>query len=154
MMNPDYAARFNFKGRKDGSVILNIPGTSYEITVPASGEVTPSAQGRVWGVLRLPVWKLDVVTAGGAYIEPVYGKPRRVQGMVVGSIPERNEVVVDVCGQPIVGTLPSRWKATEIEKGGRIGLDIEAGGRFEPSPPKANREPEVDAVPSLNLSAG
>ena len=153
-MKPITVARFYLKGCSGGFVVLNIPGTSYEVRIPSKGTVVPSAQGRVWGTLRLPVWKLDVVTAGGAYIEPVYGKPRRVQGKVVGTLPELNGVVVEVCGQPIVGLLPERWQAVEVEVGSRVGLDIAEGGEFVPEPARANREPEVGAVPSVNIGVG
>lgn len=125
-------ARLYLKGQTPDLVTLNIPGTHYELHLKPTEEVTPSPQGRVRGQVRLPVWKLDVVTAGGAFIEPVYGKPRRVQGSVTAVLPLTNSVVVDVCGQPIIGDLPSRWNAAELVIGSRVGLDIPEGGTFEP----------------------
>lgn len=119
--------------KQDGDQVeLNIPGTKYRLALKAAGDVAASPQGRVRGVVRLPVWKLDEVTAGGAYIEPLYGKPRRVQGKVVATLPETNSVVVEVCDQPIVGDLPSRWNAADVVVGSRVGLDILVGGVFEP----------------------
>ena len=152
-MDQNHIARLYLIGQTPEHVVLNIPGTNYQVKLRATGPVVPSPQGRVRGVIRLPVWKLDIVTAGGAFIEPVYGTPRRVQGNVIGTLPASNSVVVDICGQPIIGDLPARWSAADLVVGSRVGLDIPEGGRFEPLPPAANREPDPRGLVPVNLGA-
>ncbi len=146
-------ARMYLKKQESGRVVLGLPGTNYQLHLRATGEVAPTPQGRVRGVIRLPVWKLDDVTAGGAFIEPVYGTPRRVQGRVTAVMADRNAVVVEVCGQPIVGELPGRWNASQIPIGSRVGLDIPEGGVFDPLTPWHQRELGVSKPETVNLSA-
>lgn len=154
-MNPDPQAigRFYLRRSSEGAVTLNIPGTGYEIDLRPTAPAIPSPQGRVRGVIRLPVWKLDLITAGGAFIEPIYGRPRRVQGNVIGRL-SGNRLIVDVYGQPIVGDLPDRWNAAELPIGSRVGLDVMEGGVFEPLPPAANREPDAKGLTPVNLGIG
>ena len=146
-------ARLYLTGQSADAVVLNIPGTGYQIHLRPTAPVEPTPQGRVRGVVRLPVWKLDVITAGGAFIEPIFGRPRRVQGTVIGAEPSGNAVIVDIFGQPFVGDLPPRWNAAELATGTRVGLDVKEGGTFEPQPAAANREPDARGLTSVNLSA-
>jgi hypothetical protein len=132
-MNEAMTARLYFKSMHGEQVSLAIPGTKYELHLNPTGPVTPSPQGRVRGVVRCPVWKVDFVSAGGAYVEPLMGRPRRVQGVVVGRIETSNSVIVEVMGQPIVGDLPQRWNAADIAIGTRVGLDVHEGSTFEPA---------------------
>ncbi|MBI1368622.1 MAG: hypothetical protein GC162_08190 [Planctomycetes bacterium] len=124
-------ARVYLVSRKDDQVVVSLPGTKYELHLRATAPVQPTPQGRLSGEIHCPVWKVDFVSAGGAFVEPVMGRPRRVQGTVVGSLPG-NKVVVDVVNQPIVATLPERWEAAKIAPGTRVGLDVPEGSTFEP----------------------
>lgn len=132
-MDSTHIARLYLVKQEGDVVLLQIPGTSYQIELKATGPVKPSPQGRVSGVIRCPVFKLDIVSAGGAYIEPIQGRSRRVQGAVIGTLAGSNSVIVDVAGQPIVGDLPPRWSAAELTAGTRVGLDIKEGATFEPA---------------------
>jgi hypothetical protein len=127
-----HVARLYLVKKEADRVWLQIAGTSYQIELATTGPVTPSPQGRVRGVVRCSVWKLDEVSAGGAFIEPLSGRPRRVQGMVTGIIAGSNSVIIDVAGQPIVGDLPPRWDAKDVKVGSRVGLDVKEGSTFEP----------------------
>ena len=126
-------ARLYLKSQARGSLVLNIPGTDYQLHLRADEPVTASPQGRVRGVVRLPVWKVDTVTPGGAFIEPLLGRPRRVQGTVIGTLATGNSLIVEVCGQPLIGDLPARWNAASFIRGSRVGLDVKEGGTFEPA---------------------
>lgn len=114
-------------------VVVQIPGTSYQLHLhcPAEPEVSP--QGRTRGIIGCRVWKVDLISPGGAFIEPIYGRPRRVQGRVMAH-GEGNALVVSVLGCPIVATLPERWIADEIPLGTLVGLDVYEGATFEPRP--------------------
>lgn len=131
-MDQQSVARVYLKDQDAGRVVVQIPGTQYRLHLNTAGEVVPTPQGRVRGVIRCPVWKVDFVSAGGAYIEPLVGEPRRVQGHVTATLPETNSVVIDVAGQPIVGDLPERWNVAEIAVGTRVGIDVPDGATFEP----------------------
>lgn len=144
-------ARLYMVGQVGETVELNIPGTKYRLALKAAGAVAASPQGRLRGVVRLPVWKMDVVTAGGAYVEPLVGKPRRVQGQVIATCSQSNSVTVEVCGQPIVGVLPARWNAADVVVGTRVGLDIPSGGVFEPLSRAQQSEFGTEKSETVNL---
>lgn len=152
-MSVNDVARVYHKGvNREGEVIVNLPGTNYQLHLKADAPVEPSPQGRVRGVVRCAAWKMDRVSAGGSYIEPVFGRPRRVQGPVLGSIAESNSVIVDIAGQPIVASLPERWDATELVEGERIGLDVCDGAAFEPV--DTTRAATASRFDSVNLRPG
>jgi hypothetical protein len=133
-MDPRTMARLYFQSRKDDKVVVQIPGSNYQLHLKATGSVEPTPQGRVRGVIRCSVWKVDFVSDGGAFIEPVYGRPRRVQGHVIGALETGNSIIVDVQNQPIVADLPERWQASQIAAGTKVGLDVYEGATFEPAP--------------------
>ncbi|QNN20777.1 hypothetical protein HED60_00340 [Planctomycetales bacterium ZRK34] len=137
-MDQRTVARLYFQSRSDDKVVVQIPGTNYQLHLKTTGTVEPTPQGRVRGVIRCSVWKVDFVSAGGAYIEPVYGRPRRVQGHVIGSLESGNSIIVDVQNQPIVADLPDRWQASEIAEGTKVGLDVYEGATFEAAPAAAS----------------
>jgi hypothetical protein len=112
-MNPPQVARLYVTHNAPQKVAVQIPDTPYELHLHPAAPVAPSPQGRVHGVIRCSVWKLDVVSAGGAYVEPLIGRPRRVQGKVIGSLPESNSLIVEVRGTPIVGDLPPRYHVAD-----------------------------------------
>jgi len=127
-------ARLRLVESGEGYVDLAIPGTSYKLRLRPTGPITVEPGKRIKGIIRADVWKLDHVSGGGgSYIEPVYGKPRRVQGPVLGATPEGNGLIVNVHGCPIVGELPERWKASEIGRSFRVGLDVTGVPTFEPT---------------------
>lgn len=131
-MNESTIARVYLERQEDGQVVLTLPNTNYRLHLRPTGLVTPSPQGRVRGVIRCRVWKLDHVSAGGGYIQPLYGRPRRVQGEVIAVLPETNSIVLDIRDTPIVADLPPRYNAADIPLTARVGLDVHDGATFEP----------------------
>ena len=126
-------ARVRLLGRTDQAITIGIRGTSYQITVRPTAPIAAEIGKRIRGVIRAPVWKLDRVSGGGgAYIEPVYGKPRRVQGYVIGATAEGNGVIVDVCEMPFIGELPDRWRAADLPVAAHVGLDLPEMPTFTP----------------------
>jgi len=128
-----HIARVRVVEKSDDRVVLGITGTNYQLHLQPTAPVATEVGKRTRGVIRTRVWKVDFVSAGGgAYVEPIYGRPRRVQGRVVGQAPGPNSVIVEVYDCPIVGELPDRWNAAEMKPGTRVGLDVYPGATFEP----------------------
>lgn len=125
-------ARVRLLGREADKVVLGIAGTNYQLHLGLEGNLTIEVGKRARGVIRTHVWKLDFVSAGGAFVEPVYGRPRRVQGTVEAPLGQGNAIIVDVAGCPIVGMLPERWQADDIKPGTRVGLDVYDSSVFQP----------------------
>jgi hypothetical protein len=112
--------------------VVAFPNTSYELHLePAAGSAQPCPEGgRAIGVIRADATRIDVVRTGGRYVEPVAGRPRRVQGMVVGV--EDGRVVVDA-GMPIhCRPTDPRQKAADFQPGDFVSFDVLRGATFEP----------------------
>ncbi len=80
------------------SVVLTIPNTDYRIQLRPHGDDLSAFEGRVGGpvigIVRAAAKRLDVCGAGGRFVEPCFGRPRRVQGMVRAVLKPENVVVV------------------------------------------------------------
>ena len=107
----------------DHLVTLRMPGKNYRncFQLPPNAPA-PSVGQRITGTILAPAWKVDVVTAGGNYVEPLMGRPRRMQGAVVAIDGPRNQLTVEV-GYPVIVQLPPSAKATHFTVGSRIGWD-------------------------------
>jgi len=112
--------------------VAGVPGSSYELHLVPTAPVRISVGRRTKGMIRLSVWKVDFVSAGGEYIEPIIGRPRRVQGKALGVGPGDNSIIIEVLGTPFVAELPERWQAAEITPGTRIGVEVYPGATFDP----------------------
>lgn len=114
----------------DGWVQIKVPGSDYRLRlVPRDGErYTPGE--KVSGVVRAQALRMDVIPAGGRYIEPVQGRPRRVQGRIVGGDASKNEVYVKA-GPGVVVTPMAPQRAGDFMIGQMVTFDVRAGSTFE-----------------------
>jgi len=114
-------------------VVVQVPEMNYQLHLKPAAPVSTEPGRRIKGTIRLPVWKVDFVSAGGgSFFEPVIGRPRRVHGRAMGAL-DGNKLVVDVVGVPVVADLPQRWRAEQIEPWTPVGLDVYDGATFEPA---------------------
>src|SRR5690606_12854034 len=99
---------------------------------------------RVAGRIYARAKRVDIVRVGGRYIEPVYGRPRRLQGRVVAIDAEANAIAVH-CACPIICTLTAPGQSAEqFTLGQLVSFDVERGARFEWI---AQDEPVEEATP-------
>lgn len=111
---------------------LTFPNTNYEMHLIPAGPTTVQVGKRILGVVRAKARRVDVVQTGGRYIEPVYGRPRRVQGAVVAVNEGRRSIVVDA-GVPIECELSDeRQKAGDFAVGQFVSFDVLEGATFTP----------------------
>lgn len=111
---------------KPAHVIIGVPNTSYQIHLvgTARGEIGKT----IIGTIRAKARRIDVVQSGGRYLEPVYGRPRRVQGSVIAI--EGNSVVVNA-GVPVhVEPTDARQTAASFEVGQFVSFDALDGATF------------------------
>lgn len=110
-------------------IVVSVPNTSYRLHLLPVGEVRAEVGKRVVGVIRAEAKRIDVVTTGGRYVEPVLGRPRRVQGVVVAVA---GGAVVVNAGVPIHCTLTDdRQKASDFSAGQFVSFDVLRGAGFE-----------------------
>lgn len=130
--NDPAVAQLRLVAHADNHVELSIPATSYRLRLASSSPISQPLGKRIPGIVRCNVWKVDLVSAGGDYIEPVFGKPRRIQGHVIAK--SADSIVIRVCGTPFLGILSDHCKLTPdlIPIGSRVGMDITGDPSFDP----------------------
>ena len=86
---------------------FSVPGTDYRIeAAPGPGVPATAAAGqRLDGALHATARKVWAVPAGGRFVEPVFGRPRRIQGLVLGHDEAAGRIHVDAGGLKVVAEL-------------------------------------------------
>jgi len=110
------------------TVTIAFPDTNYEIQLIVDGDIVCKTGKRIVGTVSARAKRIDVVDSGGRFIEPIYGRPRRVQGRVVAI--EGDAVVVDA--GVIVHCTPTdaRQNAADFEPGQLVCFDVLKGATF------------------------
>lgn len=115
---------------KPGYIKFTVPNTNYELHLRPTGAVSAQVGKRLIGVVKAQARRVDLVQTGGRYVEPVFGRPRRVQGSVVSVDAEANTITVNA-GVPIVCALgDERQKAEQFEAGQFVSFDVLDGATF------------------------
>lgn len=113
-------------------VKVAFPNTNYELHLVPQGAITTQPGKRILGAISAQARRIDVVQTGGRYVEPVIGRPRRVQGSVIAVLPESNTIVVDA-GMPIhITPTDPRQKAADFQPGQFVAFDVLEGTSFTP----------------------
>lgn len=113
-------------------VQVRIPDTNYRLRlVPAEG-LSVAAGDKIDGVIRAQALRMDVIPAGGRYVEPVQGRPRRVQGRIVGGNTSLNEVYIKA-GPGVVVTPMAPQRASDFSIGQMVSFDVRKGATIERS---------------------
>jgi hypothetical protein len=116
-----------------GYIRMGIPNSSYDLHLVATAPIAARPGGRLIGVIAARARRIDTVKTGGRYLEPVYGRPRRVQGRVVSVDAGRNVVVVDAAVPFHITPTDARQKAADFEAGQFVSFDIFDGATFTPA---------------------
>lgn len=133
------------------SIVIAIPHSDYRIHLMASpaalaklpappqGPLTPHPVGlaapaelHVSGKITAKAKRVDALRAGGRFLDPTFGRPRRIQGRVVANDVKANTLTV-FCGVPITATLMSAQTAADFPVGSAVAFDVERGASFEPA---------------------
>lgn len=110
---------------------LAFPNTSYEMHLLPTAPITVQPGKRILGTIRAMARRIDITDTGGRFIEPVYGRPRRVQGTILAIA--GSALVVDATVPIHCTPTDPRQKAADFEPGQFVGFDITDGATFTPS---------------------
>ena len=103
---------------------------NYELHLLPVEPVTTEVGKRLVGIISSEARWIDETKTGGRFVEPVYGRPRRIQGSIIAVNPKNNTIVVNA-GMPIYVTpIDPRQKASDFTVGQFIGFDVPAGSTF------------------------
>jgi len=115
---------------KPGYIVVSIPNSRYELHLLPTGTIAAPVGKRIVGVINAQARRVDSVTTGGRYIEPVMGRPRRVQGTVVAGDDQAGSITVNA-GVPIICRLTdARQSASQFEPGDLVSFDVLPGATF------------------------
>lgn len=115
---------------KPEMIVLALPGTDYRLHLavgkPVDAPLNKPLSGRIYARAK----RVDVVPSGGRFIEPVYGRPRRLQGRITQTDPQANTILVQ-CGAPFTCELTAGQRAENFHANQLVSFDVERGARIE-----------------------
>ncbi len=119
---------------RDGDMItLGLPGTDYRIELALDGLLEAEVGDKITGTIHAEALRVDRITAGGRYVEPVFGRPRRVQGTVVGGSLKERAVFVKAGGPTLACVLTDRrQQLADFVLHGMVSFDVKRGATFRP----------------------
>lgn len=119
--------------KSPGHMTLAVPDSSYAIHLVTEGEIAGEVGRKIRGVIRAQARRIDKVKTGGRYLEPVIGRPRRVQGLVIATDPAEDTVTVRVHDAiAIICRTDGQQRAAQFEVGDFVSFDVLRGATFEP----------------------
>ncbi len=125
-----FLERLGATATKPERIVLGFANTDYQMHLIPDGEITGEIGKRILGTIHAKARRVDSCATGGRYAEPVYGRPRRVQGKIL-SIDEPSNTIVVGAGMPIHCELTdARQKAGQFEVGDVVTFDVLDGATF------------------------
>jgi hypothetical protein len=115
----------------EGKIVLGLPGTEYQIHLLATAPVTASVTGKITGTITITAHRIDQTqkNTGGRFIEPVYGRPRRIQGRIIDTDVTANTITV-LAACPVVCSFATAQSASDFQVGQFVTFDAEPGAKF------------------------
>jgi len=114
------------------TIVLGIPETSYELLLGVYKPVSTALGKRITGTIRAQAQRIDTVGTGGRFIEPVSGRPRRVQGAVVAIDASERTVTINA-GVPVVCKTDVRQNPSDFSIGDFVACSVQPGSSFSQS---------------------
>jgi hypothetical protein len=113
-------------------VVMGVPGTDYRLRLAVYKPVDVAVGKRLVGTIRATARRVDVVGTGGAYIEPVYGEPRRVQGSILATSAADQTITVHA-GVPVQVRLGAGQRPDQFAVGAMVSFDVLSGTSLTPA---------------------
>lgn len=113
-------------------IVVEFPNTNYHMHLKPTAPITTPVGKRLVGTITVSARRVDVVETGGKYVEPLTGRPRRVQGRVVSLETRTNELVVDAGMSIHLKLTDPRQRADAFKPGDLVSCDVMEGATFSP----------------------
>jgi hypothetical protein len=123
--------RGTLESANGNEITISLPGTDYRLRFTQGGPTAVHPGKRVKGVVRMKALRMHKAEAGGAFIEPIMGQPRIVQGVVRGVDAGANRLLVDVVVPMWVEPFDGQ-QATEFTAGDMVNFYAQSGASFTP----------------------
>ena len=129
---PSRKAKAVLEEATNDRVVLTFPNTNYRLHLKVLKVPSTPVGKRIHGTIRVGARRIDNVRTGGAYIEPVYGEPRRVQGEVLAIDTADQTITINAGPCPVVVKVNHLQKAEQFKPGDFISFDALSGASFLP----------------------
>lgn len=113
-------------------IVLGLPGTDYRLHLNISNPITAKVGSHITGRIEVHARRIDVTGTGGHFIDPVYGRPRNIQGCVIETGLDHGTMVVKAVAPLHVRVRPPQ-KPSDFEVGAIVGFSVDPGAVFVPS---------------------
>lgn len=126
-------ARFVLEEITDDRLVLKVPGTSYKLQLATSRNgtsITAEPGKRIKGIIHAKAMRMHSAKAGGKFIEPVWGEPRIVSGLVLAIDESKNRLLVDV-SLPMWVEVYKGQQAQQFAVGQMVNFYVQSGMEFE-----------------------
>lgn len=114
----------------DEMVVLTFTGTDYKMELRVTQRPTTDVGKRIKGVIRGQARRIDICGTGGKFVEPVYGRPKRVQGKIVAVDLTSGTVTVDAGCAPLVIMVDANQNAGDFTEGDFVTFAVLPGATF------------------------
>jgi hypothetical protein len=119
---------------RDEMIVFTKPETDYQLHLKVLMTPSTPVGKRIVGTIRAEARRVDVCGTGGAYVEPVYGRPRRVQGEIIAVDTSAGTITVHAGLGPIVCKLSdARQRAEHFSVGDFVTFAVLPGATFTPA---------------------
>jgi len=126
-------ARFVLEEITDDRLVLKVPGTSYKLQLATSDNgtrITAEPGKRIKGIIHAKAMRMHNAKAGGKFIEPVWGEPRIVSGLVLAIDESKNRLLVDV-SLPMWVEVYEGQQAQQFAVGQMVNFYVQSAMEFE-----------------------
>ena len=114
-------------------IVITVPGTSYKLHLATSGNgasITAEPGKRIKGIIHAKALRMHSAKAGGKFIEPIWGEPRIVSGLVLAIDESKNRLLVDV-SLPMWVEVYEGQQAQQFAVGQMVNFYVQSGMEFE-----------------------
>lgn len=125
-------ASLRLKEVMDDIAVLSVPGTDYELHLATNGRISSVLGKRIRGEIQARALRMHRCKTGGNFIEPVYGRPRIVQGTVLHVDGENRRVLFDMA-VPVWVTPHDGQAIDDFHPGEMWNCYLESGTSFAPA---------------------
>lgn len=112
-------------------LVLSIPKSDYRIHLVPTGAIKAAVGDRITGRIEAAARRIDLCYTGGTFVDPVYGRPRNIQGRIRAIQPSDNTLLVQA-GVPMYVNVRAPQRAEQFQVGQVIHCAVDRGATFTP----------------------
>lgn len=117
---------------KPDRIVFGVPNTDYRLHLNLVAPLAAAPGTAVRGRIEVHARRIDVTRTGGHFIDPVYGRPRIIQGRVCETGLEHQVMVVQSAIPLHVRVRPPQ-QPSDFEIGSIVNFSVDPGALFVPA---------------------